>query len=338
MDGKMAGPAAPRLPRFGSGANGPLIGWHHPGNDTPQLFGDRAKVSRRIIPAFWLAFLALPLSATFRDPHVGTGHVAVVVVLIVVFAVAYLTLMAVPDSWSAAVPPAVWAGVVLLFPTVATFLSFYDRGAWAYCFTFSLWPAAWVVRSRVLVVVGFTVWTAVVGAASGLGGSDLFSAVVIVFGVGCTFLGFWRLLEANEALRQAQADQARIAVAEERLRFSRDLHDLLGHSLSVITLKSEVAARLLPGRPEQAAGEVAEIEHVARQALWEVREAVSGYRRTTLATDLIAARTALAAASMTATLDIAELGLVPAIVAVLAWAVREGVTTVVRHSHARTCT
>ena len=86
----------------------------------------------------------------------------------------------------------------------------------------------------------------------------------------------------NEELTEARAELARAAVAQERERFARDLHDLLGHTLSVIALKAELAGRLLPGDPERAAAEVGEVEQVARQALSEVRDAVSGYRQPTL--------------------------------------------------------
>ena len=79
-------------------------------------------------------------------------------------------------------------------------------------------------------------------------------------------------------LRSAREELARLAVNEERLHFARDLHDLLGHSLSLITLKSELAGKPLPNEPEKARAELSYIEEVARQALREVREAVAGYR------------------------------------------------------------
>src|SRR5205807_9001492 len=101
----------------------------------------------------------------------------------------------------------------------------------------------------------------------------------------------WRqtLLLVSE-LRAARAEVARLAVSEERLRFSRDLHDLLGHSLSVITLKNELARRLIPTHPERAVGELDDAIATAREALREVREAVGGYRRPTLAAELRSAR------------------------------------------------
>ncbi|MFF7866858.1 histidine kinase [Streptomyces qaidamensis] len=157
---------------------------------------------------------------------------------------------------------------------------------------------------------------------------------------GFAMTGVRELVRTTIALREARATVAQLAANEERLRLARDLHDLLGHSLSLITLKSELAGRMLPGRPDQAAQQVADIEQVSRQALVDVREAVTGYRRPRLHAELAGARVALTAAGVTAGLP-AEPGLdgVPEeSESALAWALREAVTNVVRHSGARRCT
>jgi two-component system sensor histidine kinase DesK len=141
----------------------------------------------------------------------------------------------------------------------------------------------------------------------------------------------------NEELGRARAELARMAVAEERERFARDLHDLLGHSLSVIALKAELAGRLLPDRAQEAAGEIAELEEVARGALSEVRDAVSGYRQPTLDDELAGAQMALSAAGIKAEVVRSPAALDPAVEGILAWAVREGATNVIRHSGAHHC-
>jgi len=147
-----------------------------------------------------------------------------------------------------------------------------------------------------------------------------------------------RRMQVIRELRETRAELARVAVAEERLRIARDLHDLLGHSLSVITLKSELAGRLVEADPERARGEMSEVEAVARRSLGEVREAVTAYRRPTLTAELAAARGTLAAADVAVTFDVAPGAELPdAVNALLAWAVREGVTNVARHSGARHC-
>ena len=120
----------------------------------------------------------------------------------------------------------------------------------------------------------------------------------------------------------------------------RDLHDLLGHSLSSITLKSELAERLLPDTPEtrKVAAEVRDIQGVARGALREVREAVAGYRQLTLGEELIGAKEMLEAAGIACRIENGAGVLLPkSVEGMLAWAVREGTTNVIRHSRARHC-
>ncbi|MGW1611092.1 sensor histidine kinase [Streptomyces sp. NPDC002285] len=157
---------------------------------------------------------------------------------------------------------------------------------------------------------------------------------------GFAMTGVRELVRTTIALREARATVAQLAANEERLRLARDLHDLLGHSLSLITIKSELAGRMLPDHPDKAARQVADIEQVSRQALVDVREAVSGYRRPRLAAELAGARVALTAAGVTAELpaepDLA--GVPEDSESALAWALREAVTNVVRHSGAQRCT
>jgi two-component system, NarL family, sensor histidine kinase DesK len=142
-------------------------------------------------------------------------------------------------------------------------------------------------------------------------------------------------VETTNMLRRTRAELARAAVAEERLRIARDLHDLLGHSLSLITLKAELAGRVIDADPQRAAREIAELESVARQSLSDVREAVAGFRQPDLADELVAARHMLDAAGISAKVDSIDTGSLPQDVdAALAWAVREGTTNVVRHSRA----
>ncbi|MET9812458.1 MULTISPECIES: sensor histidine kinase [unclassified Streptomyces] len=157
---------------------------------------------------------------------------------------------------------------------------------------------------------------------------------------GFAMTGVRELVRTTIALREARATVAQLAANEERLRLARDLHDLLGHSLSLITLKSELAGRMLPGQPEKAARQVADIEQVSRQALVDVREAVTGYRRPRLNAELAGARVALAAAGVTAELPVEPglTGVPEESESALAWALREAVTNVVRHSGARRCT
>lgn len=183
--------------------------------------------------------------------------------------------------------------------------------------------------------------TAVLAAVAGLTGASegtVVSLLVPCLLGGYAMTGVRQLVRTTRELREARAAVAQLAATEERLRLARDLHDLLGHSLSLITLKSELAGRMLPGRPEDAAVQVADIERVSRQALVDVREAVSGYRRPTLPVELAGARDALRAAGIRAELPATvTVPLAPEAEAALAWALREAVTNVVRHSGATRC-
>jgi two-component system sensor histidine kinase DesK len=158
-----------------------------------------------------------------------------------------------------------------------------------------------------------------------------------VAAVAVVMIGISRLIVTIRELRAARQEIARLAVSEERLRFARDVHDLLGHSLSAITLKNELARRLIPTYPERAVAELDDAIAMAREALREVREAVGGYRQPTLSAELRSAREILEAAGIVCRYEDAAGALPPATESILAWTVREGVTNVVRHSRARHC-
>lgn len=152
-------------------------------------------------------------------------------------------------------------------------------------------------------------------------------------GVGARF--FW---QAYRELVKAREQLAQLAVTEERLRFARDLHDLLGQSLSVLVLKSELVARQLPeDTDETLRHEVRDIAQVARKSLNDVREAVSGYRQATLQAEISSARTALRAAGIGLVVENSVGALEPEQDGVLAWCLREAVTNVVKHSGAKRC-
>jgi two-component system sensor histidine kinase DesK len=159
-------------------------------------------------------------------------------------------------------------------------------------------------------------------------------------------VAFRRQILLVRELARARQTVARLAANEERLRLARDLHDLTGHSLSLITLKAELTQRILARLPESPAREalgkeLADIEHVSRQTLHDIREAVSGYRRPTLAVEIITARTALEAAGITLAEDssiIMRSGTFdPQAEAALAWCLREATTNLIRHAGARNC-
>jgi len=138
-------------------------------------------------------------------------------------------------------------------------------------------------------------------------------------------------------LHETRRALAVAAVAEERLRFARDLHDLLGHTLSVIVVKAEAVRRLADRDPAAVASHARDIEDVGRRALAEVREAVTGYRDGDLPAEVERARQTLRAADIDVTVHDASDEVPSRAAAALAWVIREGVTNVVRHSGARHC-
>jgi two-component system, NarL family, sensor histidine kinase DesK len=191
-------------------------------------------------------------------------------------------------------------------------------------------PAAPAIALTAVATTTLSLWQGLPAGTALLHGTQ-----TLIAGLG--MLGFLHLLGLNLQLLQAREELARLAVAQERLRFARDLHDLLGHSRSVIALKSELAGGLLTADPTRAAGELRDIERVARLALVEVREAVGGYRQVKLATELGGARAALEAAAVRAVVEDPPADLPAPVEEVLGWAVREATTNVVRHSGATSC-
>jgi two-component system sensor histidine kinase DesK len=174
-------------------------------------------------------------------------------------------------------------------------------------------------------------------ALHGSDGSTVAAYGLTVLAVGAVMVALGSVVRTNRELRAARLELAEAAVAEERLRIARDLHDLLGHTLSLIALKSELAAKLVDGDPGRARSELAEVQAVTRDALAEVREAVQGYRRRTVDEELEGAREMLTAAGIDCRVESTTAGLPARVESVLAWAVREASTNVVRHSGARAC-
>ncbi|MCL2552452.1 MAG: sensor histidine kinase [Actinomycetia bacterium] len=287
----------------------------------------------------WLVYLGAPVSDLAHGTY-GALVTTAAALGLTVFVVSYLALVFLRTNTRET--PERWVYAVLAGQTVLSTLLAATLGkSWLVLFVYVAVAcgAALPIRQARWALPGATAVLAVVGISVDRSG-DLYPALVIpsLLG-GFAMVGVKRLVRTTQELREARETVAHLAATEERLRLARDLHDLLGHSLSLITLKSELAGRMLPDRPGDAAEQVADIEKVSRQALVDVREAVSGYRRPTLAAELAGAQIALASAGVAARIhpDGAPPGLAPDAEGALAWALREAVTNVVRHSGASTC-
>src|SRR5438876_8379951 len=286
QDGQAGGPGQDR-----SGQSLLTIGLsdrHVPGTGSPW---------RWFFSGIWLAYLIQPVSDLFQ-PHRGAAWIAGGLLLAVAFCVIYLP--------------------VLMFSDTRPRLALYGLGVLAVLATVACvvygksWTPLWIYVSAASGMVLTSVYDrrrAYLGVFAITGCYLLFCRVthldmgttlavlVPVLLIGLAMVGFRLQLTLMRQLAQARETVAKLATNEERLRLARDMHDLTGQSLSMITLKSELAAKRLAKLPssaerDSALTELGDIGRVSRQTLHDIREAVSGYRRPTLAIEVITARNA----------------------------------------------
>jgi two-component system, NarL family, sensor histidine kinase DesK len=226
------------------------------------------------------------------------------------------------------------------FPA-STFVAMIFGGA----LTVALTPLLGLPALLAVVLAGAGVASGLSASAGGTGAHG--HAIVGAFLVYAFFIGgvaaltgrasAWTLRVMWE-LDRSRTTHARLSVAEERLRFARDLHDLLGRNLSLIAVTSELAAQLARQGDGQAAGHMLEVRRVAHESLREMRAVVSGYRTADLDTELAGAQAVLRSAGVSCRIVGDAAGLVPDVQAALGWVVREGTTNIIRHSDATVCT
>lgn len=293
-----------------------------------------------IFSAVWLLFLLEPFEAALAARDRPWGVVAIATLL--AFAALYVVLLlrwqrGRGDGAVGAVPGEAVTGTLLLAVLAAlTLPGTGTSGANTLVFVCAYGMFALPPRPAVAIVLGVS--GGLFGASRAVAGwDDLAGTAAGAVLASLAVFGVSRMLSRGRELALAQQDLARLAVAEERTRFARDLHDILGHSLTVITLKAELAGRLLEVDPVRTGHEIADVERLARDALSDVRAALEGYREVSLGTELAGARQALAAAGIEAHLPGAVDGVHPDHRELFGWAVREGVTNVVRHSGATRC-
>ena len=162
-------------------------------------------------------------------------------------------------------------------------------------------------------------------------------AWIALLGAGgaCVFGRY--IMEQRRVARVLEQRTHELEINEERNRMARDMHDILGHSLTVIALKTELATRLVDAAPDQAKAELTEVQSLARSALADVRATVNSYRELSLAGELARATSVLTSAGVRADLPLTVEVVDPELRELFAWVVREGVTNIVRHAHASLC-
>lgn len=227
-------------------------------------------------------------------------------------------------------------GCVLVIASLAFAVTPWNPGAQGYLIyacaylPFALVPRA-AIATMALLVAAFTGYWLLLG----LPWVYVLNAVVVGLVVGVMNVHYARRKQADAALKLSHDEVRRLAALAERERIGRDLHDLLGHTLSLVALKSELAGKLVERDPQAAKRELAEVGRVARDALTQVRSAVTGIRAAGLAAELASARLLLEMDAVEFRYELAAVSLPPALETVLAMTVREAVTNIQRHARAR---
>ena len=237
-----------------------------------------------------------------------------------------------------------WSLLLLLLIVYVPFLFFgqtwYTLQWFAIASSAMLLPLRFAVPATIAVQIGLAGWgvTSVDAPISQDAWRIVYGATVMLMG-GWGLYGAARLVLLFDELRDARAALGETAIGRERLRISRDLHDLLGQSLSAVSLKGELAIGLLErNRPHRAIAEIESLVSVARTALHDMRHLPHRELPISLSTEIARATDLLSAAGIEPELDIATENLSPPVEELFGWALREGVTNVLRHSAASTCT
>ncbi len=312
-----------------------IVAWQSPG--TAEMDATRRlRVTAGV--GLGLLFLTGPTADLARS-SLPAARLAAVAVGFALFLAVYVELVRPGSGWYRHGPRSTLAGLTTLLALAVATRALGAPSSFDLLYVFFAAAVGMRLQARAALVVIVTtgVSLAVALRLAGESSSSYGAKGLSEIAIGAMMVAFARQIRVNGELRRARGEISRLAVSEERLRIARDLHDLLGHSLSTIALKSELAARLVESDPARAASEIADVQDVSRQALAEVRDAVQGYRQLALDDALAGARSALTAAGIDCELEGMPADLPQDVEEVFAWAVREATTNVVRHSGAERC-
>ncbi|GAA1722644.1 sensor histidine kinase [Fodinicola feengrottensis] len=287
--------------------------------------------------AIWQAYLAIPMFFLWFRPNGPWKWIGIVALTL--FAVVYTATFALNRRWRNRKPfikGERWLSLLVLAGLAALVV---PGGEVAGLYTYLYVAVAGVAMLSTIEAV--IVAVICIGSASLVGYLNHWDGweFLALTSLSATF-GMWgvgKIIQQSIALRQANEQIRDLAIADERARVARDLHDVLGHSLTVISVKAELASRLAEIDPRRAGAEIADVHQLARDALAEVRTTVAGFREGSLAGELAGARAALTAAGIEPDLPSSADQVTGARRQLFGWALREGVTNVVRHSGARLC-
>jgi two-component system sensor histidine kinase DesK len=311
-------------------------GWEWPDWDfnSGKVQTRRDKIASVLWPGVFLFYLIQPVTQAFGG-HYPVWEITTVLTLVIVFGLSYLVVCAFGQTSSHLVR-GLMIGWLTMFPIALALLLGPDALVF---FTYSVSPALMLVPPFVGVGLGFGSAIALVLATKIVTGTADWNSALILVVLTMAMFAFGGLIRTVRELRSTQGKMARLAVAEERSRLARDLHDVLGHSLTTITVKAGLARRVLEtnAERERAIAEVRDVEELARQAMTDVRATVSGYRTASLPAELVGARAALSASGIAPELPRAVDNVTAALQETFAYVLREGVTNVIRHSNASRC-
>lgn len=305
------------------------------GKDPPR---GGAGLARGILVTVLCGFLGVQALDVSSSPIPLNGYVLAIGYVCIVLA--FFLQLAISMTESSRWPLQARIGVLSLQATITYFPLIGFGKEWG-------GMAGFLAGSVLILIPGWTAWLLfgivdmtmlVIPIKLGLGAQLVAYLLIATIDTGLVVFGLSRLSLIVGYLRAARGELASLAIANERMRFARDLHDLLGYSLSAITLKAELTRRLVLVNPERAHEEIEDVLDIARQALADVRLVASGYRNMSLEKEASAVTSLLTAAGITADVDIACGPLDDALDTVMATVLREAVTNTLRHSKAKNCT
>ena len=283
------------------------------------------------VPYVWLVFLAFYFFKPILDPHTTGRDWVVTLVSTAVFLVLYFRLFWTKPPWNYAIIAAMIAmglalghrneGAAVFIILGTSFIAWVAQN--------TKWALFWLAMLNLALAIDAVFFHAPVGFWA--------TSMVVSLGVGLSNIHFAEKNRTDVKLRMANDEIEHLAKVAERERIARDLHDVLGHTLSLIIVKSTLAGKLIEKHPEKAKDEISDIEKVSREAMAEIRNTLRGYSNYKLCDEFVRAKSVLESAGIKVDAETAELVMTPAQESVAALIMREAVTNVVRHAQARNC-